>query len=144
MNAIRAPVSGAAGEQMAMLQFASTLQSTMLHAAMKQGGAEGGGAEGGGGLQGAMSAVQSMKGGDSKGGHARLGFGGAEGAQQWEEEQKARRLERKRKKKAKSQKRQDRIKAKIGELIANGMTYAQAVAQVEYIYPPESSDSESE
>jgi len=139
---------------MGLLQFAATLHATTNAATAN---ATQAGKEGAGGAtaapfdpMGAVSAIQDWTAKSSKGGAARLGYGGSDGAQHWAEEEKARSKEKKRKRKAKKaekkkrKKRKQRKKAKIDQLVnAQGLTEAAAAAMVEDVYAS-TSDSDSD
>ena len=118
---------------MGLLQFASTLQATANATTTSANAA----------LQ-LMDMVRALHGGPSTaGGPLQLGYGGEEGARQWEEEKRQKAKEKKRKRKAKKEKRKAKKAAKMAEFINDrGLPYKQASTMVEEMCG-ESSDSDS-
>ena len=150
LNNVRAGAEGPAAQQMALLQFASTLQdmtaqeTTVQEAAAGDDGAEGAAPRAAPGAKpfDAVAAFNAMSGaGGSQAGPARLAYRGEDGAEEWAPEQKDRKKEKKRKKKAKKEKRKAKKLAKVSELVnEKGMTFEQATNAIDFF---DSSDSDS-
>ena len=153
MNNVKLGASGAAAEKMGLLQFASIVQQTMQQSAeeddkdAKNKDAKPFDATA------FMQAMAAAGGGGSSSSHARLGYGGEEGAQAWARHEKKRKKkdkkekkEMKRKKKDKREKQKLKKKAKINTLVyEKGMEYADAKNAVEAILSSGSgSDSDSD
>lgn len=149
MNNVKLGASGAAAERMGLLQFASIVQQTMQEAAAGDTKDEAGAPAAAKPFDAA--AVMTAFAGASS--HARLGYGGEEGAQAWARHEKKRKKkhkkekkEMKRKKKDKREKQKLKKKAKISKLVEEkGMEYADAKNAVEAILSSGSgSDSDSD
>ena len=144
LNNIRQGADAGAAQTMGLLQFASTLQATANATTTSANAAPSAAPQP---TFNAMDMVRAMQGGPSTvppgGGPRQLGYGGEEGARQWEEEQRKKAKEKKRKRKAKKEKRKAKKAAKMAELINDrGLPYEQASTMVEDVYG-ESSDSDS-
>ena len=99
LNNIRQGADAGMSQKMGLLQFASTLQATANATTTSANAAPQ-----------LMDMVRALHGGPSTvppgGGPLKLGYGGEEGARQWEEEQRQKEKEKKRKRKAKKKSRE--------------------------------------